>query len=173
MDEWLSIAEIADKIGIPDNTARRYAGKFSDFMQSKTYGRTKKYTPDAIQVIERVSQLYQSGKSTDEIYELLQREKPIVVEVEEEERPSLFVQPYEVMEEFRRTNSLILQTMQQVSEAVETMTAQQQELAESRRKIDELKDMVRERETREKELLQRIAQIEEAQKRPWWKLWGK
>jgi len=175
VEEWLSIAEIAEKTGIPENTARRYVGKFSDFIQVKSTGRAKKYPPDTIQVVERISQLYQAGKGTDEIYELLSREQPLMVRIDEEEQPSLSLSPYEVMEEFRRTNSLILQTMQQVTRAVEAMTAQQEDLAEAREKIDELKDKIAERDNRERELLTRIEKLEEAQqkKKPWWKFGGK
>lgn len=190
MEEWLSIAEIADKSGIPENTARRYVGKFSDFIQVKSTGRAKKYPPETIGVVERISQLYQGGKSTDEIYELLSREQPLVVEVEQEEQPSLSLTPYEVMEEFRRTNMLILQTMQQVSQAVESMTGQQQEInrlrqeveaakdqelqiTEGQRKLEDIEKELHLAKDRERDLLDRLARIEEEQKKPWWKLWGK
>lgn len=79
--EWLSIAEIADKLGLAENTARRYSHLFNDFLQDQKFGRTTKYTAEAIEVISRIAGLYNQGFSTEEIKRKLQDDMPQVVDV--------------------------------------------------------------------------------------------
>jgi DNA-binding transcriptional MerR regulator len=166
MDEWLTIAEIAEKTGIPENTARRYAAKFSEFLGGRSFGRATKYPPDAMEVINRISQFYQSGKTSDEINEILKREniQVINIDVEEESQPAPTSLSYDFMDEFRRTNSMILATLQQTNTALEVMANQQKEILLLRQALDQ----------RERELLERIRKLEEVRhvQVPWWKFWA-
>lgn len=84
--EWLSIAEIADRLGLAENTARRYSNLFSHFLRDRKFGRTTKYTTEALEVISRIAALYNQGLSTEEIKRKLQDEMPLVVDVVEEEK---------------------------------------------------------------------------------------
>jgi DNA-binding transcriptional MerR regulator len=81
-EEWLTIAEIAQRTHLAENTARRYAKLFAAFLPSRTPGRTKHYPREAIAVLTRVAALYQAGRTTGDILDLLPQEFPRLVEAE-------------------------------------------------------------------------------------------
>lgn len=86
MEEWIAIAEIAKRLNLAENTARRYTHLFSEFLKERKFGRTTKYTLDAIEVISQISVLYGQGLTTEEIKRKLLNELPQIVEIHEEER---------------------------------------------------------------------------------------
>lgn len=81
-EEWLTIAEIAQRTHLAENTARRYAKLFTAFLPSRTPGRTKHYAPTALPVLTRVAALYQTGHTTGDILDLLPQEFPRLVDAE-------------------------------------------------------------------------------------------
>lgn len=85
-EDWISIAEIAKRLNVAENTARRYTHLFSEFLKERKFGRTTKYTLDAIEVISQISVLYSQGLTTEEIKRKLHNEFPQIVEIDEEER---------------------------------------------------------------------------------------
>jgi len=71
MENWMLLGELAKNSNISDSTARRYANIFSEYIQSKSFGRITKYPPDSAAVFCRVAELYQEGRNTIEILEIL------------------------------------------------------------------------------------------------------
>lgn len=82
-DNWLSIPQLAAKIGTSDNTVRRYIKRFPDFFFSKTIDGVKKYPKETIKLLLRITTLYQDGKGRTKIGEILQSEYPQTIDVTE------------------------------------------------------------------------------------------
>lgn len=85
VEEYLTVAQIAEKTNVPDTTVRRYLKLFETFFKSKAYGRTKKYSPDAVEIILVISKLYEESKSTSEIRERLQSTVLQIIDIEKPE----------------------------------------------------------------------------------------
>lgn len=82
--EWLSVAEISSITNIPENTIRRYSKVYSRHFRAKQYGKTKKYSSDAVELVKAIYSYYQAGTNTDEIREILQGQHSQVLDVQEE-----------------------------------------------------------------------------------------
>lgn len=74
MGNWMLLGELAKITKISDSTARRYANIFSEYIQSKSFGRITKYQLESAAVFNRVAELYQEGRNTVEILEILPQE---------------------------------------------------------------------------------------------------
>jgi len=75
------ISDIVDALGVPDSTVRRYVKTFDEFFSSDKRGRTTYYSDDAILIAKHIYVLYEEGKTTAEIQEILMRQYPIQVDV--------------------------------------------------------------------------------------------
>lgn len=78
----MSVSEISKITRIPAPTARRYASLFKEFLPSKRVGRVTKYSEEAVQIFERIANLYADGSVTTEIEELLRADLFRTIEVE-------------------------------------------------------------------------------------------
>jgi hypothetical protein len=95
MAGWMLLGELAKDAKISDSTARRYANLFSAYLKSRSFGRTTKYLPDCLPVFLRVAELYQEGKNTIEILDMLPEEFPLADDLVEKAPEVL--QPMEVI----------------------------------------------------------------------------
>ncbi|HMM39308.1 MAG TPA: hypothetical protein PKB11_11180 [Desulfovibrio sp.] len=80
--DWLSVADIARLTRIPAPTARRYASLFREFLPHRKTGRVTRYAPEAAGVFERIAALYQDGRVTTEIEEILRGEFSRTIDVD-------------------------------------------------------------------------------------------
>lgn len=76
----LRVADIVDQTDIPESSIRRYLKQFNDFVVCKQSGRAIMYAAETVPLMNRVVALYNEGKSTTEIYDILRYEVPIVTE---------------------------------------------------------------------------------------------
>ena len=82
MGNWVLLGELAKMSQVSDSTARRYANIFKDYLHSKSFGRITKYQPESAAIFRRVAELYQEGRNTIEILDLLPQEFPRLSENE-------------------------------------------------------------------------------------------
>ena len=89
MDEenFLTISEISEKIGVPENSVRRYARLFNEFLPKKVLGRVKKYAPYSKDVIFEISEMYKKGYDTEGIFDQLRSKRNRIFEIEPNGRP--------------------------------------------------------------------------------------
>ena len=80
--EWLTIYDIMRQTSLNETTARRYASLFGEFLNSKTFGRVTKNSPEAIEVFRHVNNLYGQGFVTQDIISHLEQEMPRTIEVD-------------------------------------------------------------------------------------------
>jgi hypothetical protein len=79
--ELLALSDIAKRTGIPAPTARRYAALFKDYLSGRRLGRMTRYPDEALEIFQRISELYAEGRITAEIEDMLRREFPRTIEV--------------------------------------------------------------------------------------------
>lgn len=83
MGEWKPLSRLAQEIGIPEASVRRYALEyFSDFIPVRRQGRTNLVNVDSVPVIKRASVLFADGQGREQVREALEREFGRVHEVE-------------------------------------------------------------------------------------------
>jgi DNA-binding transcriptional MerR regulator len=82
--EYLTIAELAKQVDIPNSTCRRYLASFEAFFVVKGGNRLKKYESHAVDVLTRIKNLYDEGLESSEIYNVLMNEFSLVIDGDEQ-----------------------------------------------------------------------------------------
>jgi len=169
MADWVSISEISEQLNIAENTARRYANLFKEFLIDKRFGRTTKYSVDAIKTIHRISSLYQKNFNTQEIHQILREEIPLTITVESE-NSTIILPPHDLMAQLNKA-------LQQIAIATEQIASQEQ-FRQQQITINQTLDLkIKEQEAyiknslekRDEQLMQSLREMMEKRKRKWWK----
>jgi hypothetical protein len=84
MEKWLSMKELVRLSKLPETTIRRYINLFHEFVDTKEFGKHKKYAPDVAELMVRVAELYAQNMNTSEIHEVLHKERAIIVHLNTE-----------------------------------------------------------------------------------------
>ncbi len=171
MEKWLSIVEISRYLGLAENTARRYANLFDEYLKSRKFGRAIKYTEESLQVIGRVAALYQEGLGTEEIRSRLKDEFPVTINVNGEEAdllaPAHPATAERLAAEFNEQLELMRQQQDAFNRALLDRLEQQQRYIEESVKVRDEQIMTVLREIQEGKKALAAA---EQQKR-WWEIW--
>src|SRR5699024_3954375 len=99
MDEWLSVTHISRLLEIPETTTRRYLTNFEEYLRSEKIGRGRKYHPDAIEILRRIANLYDTDRETKEIKTILANEFAFTLEDAEQEY-TIQPPPYDISGKF-------------------------------------------------------------------------
>jgi len=75
-----TLPELAKVAGVSESSARRYVKSFSEFIPGEHKGRLKVYPSEAVTVLKRIKQLYDSGYNTESVYDKLSEEFDRVIE---------------------------------------------------------------------------------------------
>lgn len=162
----MTIAEIADKLGIAENTIRRYCRLFHGFLTSKQFGRATKYDTEVLEILANISTLYQEGKSTQEIQDRLKNAYTLTVDVETDKTQ---------LGDVAAINE-IREAMAKMAEHIERQDSFNQalvkELQEQRKFIEQ---SVRDRDEKLMTTLKLLTDARQeaaaAKEKPWWKWW--
>jgi len=71
MEKWVNKSEISDISGIPYSTLSRILSRLNHFFDAKREGKKRLYRESQINLIEKIRDLLNDGKTYDEIYDLL------------------------------------------------------------------------------------------------------
>jgi hypothetical protein len=85
VSEYLTISEIEKQTGISNSTCRRYLTTFERFFVVKGGSRLKKYESSSVGILIRIRDLYNDGRDTDEIHNILINEFPMVIDGDEQQ----------------------------------------------------------------------------------------
>lgn len=148
MVAWYLIKEVSKITGIAENTLRRYANLFNEFIITKKIGRATKYNDEAVYLLKQIYSLYQGGASTEEIKDKLQREAPQVVEMD--------LEPAENMEDIKTTLPLqaieeiqsINHSLKSIAKSLEAISKNDNEVKALREEVNELKVMLQEQQNK-------------------------
>lgn len=81
MDEsYITIAEIAKRLDMPESTVRYYRDRFPAFIVTSGDGRSRRYHPMTAEVMRMIADGYGKGLNPQQIENILSREFPRVVE---------------------------------------------------------------------------------------------
>jgi Winged helix-turn-helix DNA-binding len=88
LDNMLTIAEIAERVGLPPSTTRDYIRRFKQYFKAQNVVGSKhpKYTDDAESVMREILKGYREGHSTEELHERLKTLFPIIIDSEIQQR---------------------------------------------------------------------------------------
>ncbi|MEK4886437.1 MerR family transcriptional regulator [Bacillus sp. FSL W8-0223] len=148
MSEYLTIAELAEQAGIPNSTCRRYLANFEAFFVVKGGSRLKKYEVEAVNVLKRIKQLYDEGKDTNEIRNILANEFPLVINHDDQRETSEKV-----------ANTPTLATSEDVEEIKKALEEQKKFNEMLLKKLDEQNRYIKESlEKRDRQLMESLNQ---------------
>ena len=71
MDKWVNKSKISDITGIPYSTLSRILSRLNHFFDAKREGKKRLYRESQINLIEKIRDFLNDGKTYDEIYDLL------------------------------------------------------------------------------------------------------
>ncbi len=144
MEDYKSIRKLAESVGIPESTARRYADTFTRFLVSKKIGRNRQYSSESGPVLLRINELYAAGKKQSEVEEILSGEVPQTTDTEPEEQALIITSQAKDIQDMKNILEVVIQRMQGLE-------------GENRQIIEELSEM--------KNLLT------SGNKKSWWQFW--
>lgn len=172
MKAWFTVRQLSDETTIAENTVRRYISKFEDFFVSKGGTRSRLYERDAINVLIRIKNLYDSGCETEQVRETLRNEFPITYDANatKEDKSSTpviianedLMEIKKALEEQKEFNRLLLERLNKQEEYIEnTLEKRDQKLVENMRIA---------LETQKKEMVA-IEETPQKNNKQWWEFW--
>ena len=81
MDEWLTLPQVAQELGIANSTARRWAQAFADLLPCRGSGSARRYAPQVREVLAQAQGLFERGLTTEEVGKSLRQRYPVTVDV--------------------------------------------------------------------------------------------
>jgi predicted transcriptional regulator len=157
VNNYLSISEIADKTGISNSTCRRYLSTFERFFVVKGGNRLKKYESSAVVVLGRIRDLYNDGQDTDEIYNILVNEFPMVINGDEQQETNNHQVPS------LATSDDIAEIKQQLVDQRESMQRQEEFNKALLQKLDEQQKYIEQSiERRDRQLMEVLKESQQA-----------
>jgi DNA-binding transcriptional MerR regulator len=101
-DEWLSVSDISEKVGIPVETIRRYIRSHGVHMKVKKIHKRYVVHGESLTVFKQIRELYADGKNVEEIEQTLtNRGVPMTVTVQLDDDEPMTV---DVADELKRMN---------------------------------------------------------------------
>lgn len=168
MFEWFSISELAEKSGIAESTVRRYLNNFNVFFRDKGGKRSKKYEANSINILNRIRELFEQGKESEEVRHILSREYSMIIDGDSEvvtdenqernvDLPALktsedTVVIRELLEEQRDFNKMLLDLLQKQETRIQQLT---DEVAATKENIGITEEVVQ-KEPEKKSFIQRL-----------------
>ena len=73
----MTIADIAHRLGLAESSTRYYRDRFSAFVPVVGEGRSRRYPPEALQVLATIAELSRAGTPAEAITERLRAEYPV------------------------------------------------------------------------------------------------
>lgn len=113
-NEWLSVSDISEKIGIPVETIRRYIRSHGVHMKVKKIHKRYVVHSESLTVFKQIRELYADGKNVEEIEQTLSnRGVPMTVTVQLDDDEPMTVN---VADELKRMNEKLEQQYQEQAE---------------------------------------------------------
>lgn len=74
MDQYLSLSELAQRLGLALSTVSKYCKRYHQFIETRQEGRHKLYAPKTIDLLLKVNHAYKNRLSTEQIKKQIQTE---------------------------------------------------------------------------------------------------
>ncbi len=79
---FLTIAEIARALSLPESTVRYYRDRFAGYVPSQGQGRSRRYEPAALEVLRSIADAMRSNVPQEEIEQRLAASYPLTVDAD-------------------------------------------------------------------------------------------
>lgn len=168
---FLTIAEIARALSLPESTVRYYRDRFAGYVPSQGQGRSRRYEPAALEVLRAIADAMRSNVPQEEIEQRLAASYPLTVDADKS-----ITRPQQQSAATQQQSAAAFATL--IGQAVEHAVAPLERELEATRTALMGKDATIERQAeelgRERALRQvaeeRAAGLERAdrRRRPWW-----
>ena len=132
--EIYTMTEIAEIIGIPPSTARYYRDKFSAYIPSEGEGKSKRYYPEALEIIKFIAESYKENRTTMEIERALASQFGAFIDSQQLATVKT-QQPDEMQERF-------LSALERIADSQERISKLEQENKFLQQQLDELKEQL-------------------------------
>jgi DNA-binding transcriptional MerR regulator len=185
--KWLTINDLAKKIGIPHQTIRRYISQHSHHITMKKHHRSYLVDVGCIPVFLKIRELYGEGKSGDEIEEALANMGvPMTITVSKNNEKPVRI---DVGEAFSKFNDTVRNIKKELEEQAQLNAKLLDIVSEQHEKLDKLERYIEDKfNERDIKLLEAIRDMKENHKqiaaskeqhqenkranKKWWKFWG-
>jgi DNA-binding transcriptional MerR regulator len=84
--ELLTMAEIARRLDLPESTVRYYRDRFSEFIPSVGDGRTRRYKPEALEVLRLIADAMRAGIPAENVTAALRDSFPVNADIEPQQQ---------------------------------------------------------------------------------------
>jgi len=168
-ERLLTLAEIARRLGLPESTVRYYRNRFRDYVPAVGEGKTRRYRPEALDVLRFVADSIRAGVPAEDIEAALRERFAINVEPQ---RQATTQQPQGAA----ILRELVADALADVvREAVAERTAAlEEELRQLREELaatrEELARQAEQEQAREDRLVSKMRELleERRRRRRWW-----
>lgn len=161
MQEYLTLAEIARQLNLPESTARYYKNKFSAYIQSYGNGRKMRYGVEAIEALRLIAEMYNRNANATEIEDALSREFAVNIDiVNQSDRNTTTTQQ---LREMTALLELSVQAIKDVAQVKEELLEVKEQLAKQQEYQEQCLD---ERDRRLTEIMRKM--LEDRQQKTLW-----
>ena len=143
VEQLQSINEIAQQLHISETTARRYSNTFTEFLHGVDTGKGKKYPGQAVLVIKTIYELYQAGRSKEEIISSLKAKFKQIIDIKAPEDQAEILPINQVNTLVNLNNKLMQENtaaLKQIAEILTRVLDQGEEIQELKKELQELKE---------------------------------
>lgn len=159
MENWLLISELAEELDVAETTARRWSKLFETFLPAKRFNRVTRYSPEAVQILADIADLYRKGFTTEEIRHQLQDQRPQTLALAPQDEQGLVM-----------SRQRAIAALERLSNVLQILADQKEDLKRIDDAARELTEKDQEREKELQYLKHRMDSLEsEVVRRPWWK----
>jgi DNA-binding transcriptional MerR regulator len=141
-NEWLTVADVCASLDIPAETLRRYIRNHSIHLKVKKSHKKYMIHHESLEVLRQIRELYASGKSIDEIEDILTQkgvQVTFTVETMNEDNERVTVNVADelqvikkALDEQKQLNQLLIEQLQKQQEYIEKRLAKMDDRLEER-----------------------------------------
>ncbi len=166
-----TLAELARKARLTESTARRYTRLFAEFIPSEDRGRVRLFSPTCVPVLKRIKALYDAGRSTDQVRDILDREFDRTVDIEvahdDEQQPSDAYDLAEQLVNVVQRNYQADQDLHKLKRAVQALAGHVQQIRGEQKALPDPQTMEQVL-ARLSNLEKKVETLENERRAPWW-----
>ena len=142
--DLLTVADIAKALNLPESTVRYYRDRFSAFVPVVGEGRSRRYPPEALDVLRYAAELLRSGMPADTVEQNLARRFPINAAAEPQQQQDAATQSPPLISPQEQARAMLVAVMQ--TEMAPYLAALQAEVAALRQQVAELTEALHEQQ---------------------------
>lgn len=126
-ENWFYVTDVEKQTGIPNATIRRYIRNHGHHLKIKKRGKSYLISDESLPIIKNIRELYEQGKQLEDVEEALRKmNMPVTITMNDDERKmtvnanELLLQLQKDMNEQKKFNQLLLETLQKQQEYINT-----------------------------------------------------